>query len=129
MQVFTTDRDLQIDKVNYCAFGGYYKKNTHLFHNLDSFLPKGTSGNGRCGGKNSKGEVVCPMAELVHGRVHHFFTIGKESHKEFSSEDVSRRRAKNGIPAMLTVEMTMAALSQWQRSHPSLKMPLKRKRK
>ena len=117
MNIFSTgDRGhsmLRTSRVNYCAYGGHYMKNTHMFHNMPGYQPKGTSGNGLCAKKGNGIKVPCPAGHIVEGKFLHYYTIGRESSKEFVTEKVSRRKGKNAIPTMLTSEMTCAALDDW----------------
>ena len=127
MAVFYKSDSLRVHTVNYCAFGGHYLKATHLFHNMRTFTPKGLSGDGRCAGKGSKKTQQCPMGTIVEGRFKHFFTIARESTKEFKSVDVSRKRGKNELPAMLTAEMMGHAYEEWKSNVPQGRPTKKRK--
>lgn len=113
MCLFTEEKWLAISRVNYCAFGGHYMKNTHLFHNMPWYHPCGTSGNGLCAKKGKGGRAACPVGQIINGKFLHLYTIGRESTKEFVTSEVSRRRGKNEIPCMLTEEMTQTALEEW----------------
>ena len=96
MFVSEEDNGLFCHNLNYCAFGGCYLKPTHIFHNMKRFVPKGLSGDGRCLGRGRNGRGQCPAGEMVGSRFRHSFTIGRESHKEFKSAEVSRRKATRG---------------------------------
>ena len=127
MAIFHKRENLKVSTVNYCAFGGHYLKATHLFHNMPAFTPKGLSGDGRCAGKGSKKRQQCPMGTIVDGHFRHQYTIGRESTKEFKSEEVSRKRGKNELPAMLTAEMMEQAYEDWKCSEIQGR-PMKRRK-
>ena len=114
MQIFKKNKKLRIAWVNYCAFGGHYLKDTHLFHNMGGFKPCGSTGDGRCAKQGSNSKQPCSMGSVINGRFKHFFTIGRESHKEFKSATVSRKKGKNEIPELLTCEMINAAVEEWK---------------
>ena len=127
MQVFVeAKRGLRCHKVNYCAFGGWYLKATHIFHNMASFSPRGNSGNGLCSGKGRQGVAACPVGQIEGGRLKHKHTIGRESHKEYKDEKVSRKKAKNAIPELLTKEMVETAFIEWA---SEIEMQQRKKRK
>ena len=54
------------------------------------------------------------MGEMVNGKFKHFFTIGRESTKEFKSDEISRKRGKNELPALLTEDMVEHAFGEWK---------------
>ena len=110
---------LRTHVVEYCAFGGHYRKSTHLFHNMCDFQPCGTTGNGRCGRQGKNGRGACPVGAMVQGRFKHNFTIARESDKEFVSAATSRKTGKNQIPELLTKEMTDHATTMWLKQSTS----------
>lgn len=122
MQQFKSS-PLRVIKVNHCAYActgglaqdGWYKKSTHYFTNLpcDVWRPTGLTGTGRCGGRGSNKVRRCLRGKIVKRRWKHLYTIGRESQKEFTSESVSRAKAKNEIPALQTSEIMQAAWEDW----------------
>lgn len=108
MQIFQ-QAPLRTVEVHHCAYGGVYRKPTHYFTNLKVWEPAGWSGSGKCGGRGKKGTKRCRHGCVIEGRFKHFHTIARESVKEFSSAEVSRKMAKNALPAMQTKEIVGSA--------------------
>lgn len=100
---------LRVVEVHHCAYGGVYRKPTHYFTNLAEWVPTGWSGSGKCGGRGSKCVKRCREGCVIDKRFKHYHTIARESAKEFSSEKVSRKMAKNALPAMQTKEIVGSA--------------------
>ena len=82
--------------VNYCAFGGWYKKPTHIWTNI-RWQPRGVTGSGRCDNK-------CPSGDMgVHGRWKHRYAIAQQSWRAVSGQ--GRVSMKSEVPAMIHKEM------------------------
>ena len=59
------------------------------------------------------GQGACLRGKIVKNRWKHKFTIARESSKEVSSNFVTRKKAKNEIPALETAEILGAAWEEW----------------
>ena len=110
---------LRVVTVHHCAYAGvgdgWYRKPTHYFTNLSAkfWRPTGLTGCGRCGRSGSKKARRCIRGRLVKGKWKHFYTIGRESSKEFTGGRKSRKAAKNEIPSLQTEEIVQAAWEEW----------------
>jgi hypothetical protein len=85
--------------IDYCAWGHYYQKNTHIWTSMVFWEPEGTQeeGEGRCRGK-------CPYGRLGDkGKWVHNYLIGQESSRVFGGE--GRQTSKGAVPVDLHREL------------------------
>ena len=85
--------------VDYCAWGHYYQKPTHVWISMVFWVPKGTQkgGVGKCRGR-------CPYGEIGdQGKWVHNHSIGQESHRVFGGK--GRQTSKGAVPRDLHKEI------------------------
>ena len=85
--------------VDYCAWGHYYQKPTHVWTSMIFWEPSGTQagGIGKC-------RQQCPYGEIGHTRRWvHEFSVGQESHRVMGGE--GRQSSKGAVPRDLHKEI------------------------
>ena len=101
MQQFEKEFEYEMKKykIDYCAWGHYYQKPTHVWTSMVFWVPKGTQpgGIGRC-------RQACPHGEIGEkGHWVHNWSIGQESSRVFGGE--GRQTSKGAVPVDLHREL------------------------
>ena len=91
-------------QVDYCAFRHMYMKLTHIWTNMLSWQPRGTTGTGRCERRCSAGEWGSK------GRWVHRCKIAQGSQQAASGK--GRKARKNMMPRDLQQELMQAAVQR-----------------
>ena len=92
---------LKREEVHYCAYMHLYHKPTHIWTSMLDWLPKGTTGTGRC-------ERRCVAGKWGDkGRWVHVFKLAQSSWQEKSGR--GRKAFKNMMPMLLHIELVVQA--------------------
>jgi hypothetical protein len=88
--------------VDYCAFDHPIMKATDFWHTLVTWVPTGTTGNGKCcNGKCGKGSINRGTGAFQHGKV-----VAGPASRAFKSQDgLTAKEQKWAVPALLQDEM------------------------
>jgi len=87
--------------IDQCVFGRDFRKTTHLWHDIQGYIPRGITGDGRCRGRCGKGE-------MKNGYFKHFRALAMEPHR--GPRGVGSVKDKNAVPSLLLEEILLASV-------------------